>query len=297
MRQVFVYTTDFDYSDEAKVLTYSLQKHHPGCSIFLILCYRDYQNRRYDLIREKFKGFQNLFIHELPEGLGWNKQIKFRYKYACDMAEWGCDSVCVLDADMLCLYNMDMFFNIAQGGTIVACADNMLTKWTRHEIQKYFNEDAPEETSDIQERVSNVPWFFNPRVKRISDMLYEMDAWDDHNQCDYTLLNYFMFKHHVMDITLITNSYQFTNIHHTMLKPDTFAKEFYDRHGRQIYSEQGQRVYMIHGHWRNEAYLSGLMEPMVRNYSWHPKSLEIAQNVINMLRKIYDEYYEEAIKI
>jgi hypothetical protein len=80
-----------------------------------------------------------------------------------------------------------------------------------------------------------------------------------------------------------------------MLKPDTFAKESHDRNGLQIYSEQGMRVYMIHGHWKDEAYLTGLMEPMIRNYSWHKKGIETAQNVVNMLKRVYNEYYDKAI--
>jgi hypothetical protein len=295
LNKAFVYTTDLYYSDEAKVLTYSLQKYHPEIPIFLILCYRDYTDRRYEEIYDKFVCFSNISIHELPDGMSWNKQIKFRYKFACDLSTQGFDSVCILDADMLCLHNMDLFFNIANSGTIVACADNMITKWNKEEIKKYFNEDVTEFTCDIQERVSNVPWFYNPQVSRITDMLYEMDNWDNHEQCDYTLLNYFMFKHKIMDITLVVNSYQFTNIHHTMLKPDTFVKDLYDRHGRHFYSEQGQRVYMIHGHWNNQAYLSELMEPMKRNYSWHPKSIETAQNVVNILERVYKEFYDQAI--
>lgn len=297
MKQAFVLTTDTNYSDEAKVLIYSLRKHHPDVQIFLILCYRNWATRNYEKLIEKFSGYQSppLHIHPLPEGMSWNKQIKYRYKFACDLASKGYDSVCILDADMLCLYKMDKFFQIAAGGIVVACADNMLTKWTNAEIKHYFKQELPEPVNDIQERVSNVPWFFNPQEPLVAAMLYEMDAWDNHDQCDYTLLNYFMFKHKIIDRVLLTNSYQFTNIHHTMLKMDTFAKEFQDRNGPQIYSEQGQRVYMLHGHWRDEAYISGLMEPMIRNYGWHKKCVETAQNVVNMLRRVYDKYYEEAI--
>ena len=54
---------------------------------------------------------------------------------------------------------------------------------------------------------------------------------------------------------------------------------------------------MIHGHWHDPAYLTGLMEPMERNYSWHPRSLGIARNVIAFFQKIYENNYEEAMKI
>ena len=82
------------------------------------------------------------------------------------------------------------------------------------------------------------------------------------------------------------NSYQFTNIHHTMLKPDTYARKTDDG----LYTQMGEPIYMIHGHWQEDKYMKNLMEPMEKNYGNYPNALKYAEAAIREIKKEYDRY-------
>ena len=70
-----------------------------------------------------------------------------------------------------------------------------------------------------------------------------------------------------------------------MLKPETFVR----RTSQGLFSNQGDPVYMIHGHWLYDDYINGLIGPMKKNYS-DPKIIQGAENCIKELKNEFDKY-------
>ena len=103
---------------------------------------------------------------------------------------------------------------------------------------------------------------------------------------DLESINLLIIAMGLLDSVYHLTTYSWNNIHHSQLKPETFAKMTDDG----LYSHQGENIYALHGHWLDEAYVKELINPMIKNYGNIPKAIDTAKNAINDICKVFRSY-------
>jgi len=276
------------YLAEGRVLLNSLNITNPNIPVHVLTT---------DLTEADFK-FPNVQKVVLsPKCTGLNHEFRqirtYRFKYAIELGEKHLKdllafvedpsedfSVLLLDADMFCLRKLDKFFEMAYN-TILCCSNNTLLRYVKKDFDKMYVECDPQ-IDVIFPTFSTVPMFINPI--RFKD--YLQTIWDNKTGNDLETLNLILASKGLLDKTYLLNSYGWTNIHHTMIKPETFIKRTADG----LFSNQGEPVYMLHGHWGDQRYIEELIRPMEKNYGYHRPYIETAKNCIKIIKEEYDKY-------
>jgi len=277
------------YLDEGRVLLNSLQITNPKIPVHVLTT---------DLKEDDFKEFKTVEkVVQSPTCTGMNAEFRqirtYRFKYAIELGEQHVKqqeayiddphedfSVLLLDADMCCLRKLDKFFEMAYH-TILCCSNNTLLRYIKKDFDHMHVSCNP--TIDVTHTTfSSVPIFINPiRFKN-----YLQEIWNNKTGNDLDVPNLVLSSMNLYDKMYLLNSYAWTNIHHTMIKPETFVKKTFDG----LFSNQGEPIYMIHGHWGQQPYLEELIRPMEKNYGYCRKYIEGAANCINIIKAEYDKY-------
>jgi len=283
MKPAFIFPCTRNYVHEARPLVRSLRKWHPDIPVYVTTVERE--DHRVDMAHFEDIEHRHLSIIVAPEeGSEFRRIRTFRFKLALDLAGEH-DALCLLDADMVLIKNIEKFFRIASSGVIVVCSDSTILRYEKQHFEEHHL-DVPDDISVVHPFFSTVPMFINPHDERAAEFFRAV--WENPTGNDLETPNRIAAAKGLGDCMVYVNSYQWTNIHHSMLKPETFARPSDDG----LISYQGQHVYMIHGHWQDPRYYGGqLIEPMEKNY----KSEDVvrAKHAIRAIKHVYDQYVAE----
>lgn len=271
---LIVFPVTKSYLPEAHVLLQSLTKYMYNVPVHIIS-----KDNEADHLLQEFEIVEKV-INE-PVADSEFRQIRTsRFRYAHDVHD-EFTTVCLLDADMLCVYNFEHLFRMADTGTVLTCSNNTLLRYRTKDFDLL---DIPcDPTVDVvHTSFSTVPFFINPTIH--ADFLTQI--WESKSGNDLEAINLLAITNGLMNKVFLLNSYNWTNIHHSCLKTETHIKKVDDGYC----SNQGDRVYMFHGHWLDKNYVKELMEPMVKNYSYYPKHIECAKNCIQVMEAEYKQY-------
>lgn len=274
----FVFPVTRQYLHEARVLVNSLHKWHPEIPIYITTI-----DTEYGIEKKDFNDICDTDIIIAPECDTDFRRIRtFRFKLAMDLKDKH-KVILLLDADMCLFRPIDKFFRIAETGIMIGCSDSTILKYRQNHFKEYHIETKIQEI--IHPFFSTVPLFINPSNERTYEFLKMV--WENPTGNDLEVPNRIVAATGRQDEMILLNSYQWTNIHHSMLKPETHIKMTDDG----LISNQGQFVYMVHGHWQDKHYLEhDLIDPMKKNYNWDEKNIERAYNIVNDIKKEYDKY-------
>jgi hypothetical protein len=280
----FVFPVTKAYVPEAKVLVYSLKKWHPEIPIFITVA----DGTTLDDFKQYGDG---ITIVKSPECDTEFRQIRtHRFKVAAELGEQGYNAVCIVDADMMMVSRIDPFFMMVESGAVLVCSDNTMLRYESKHFRQHFL-DVPDNINVIHTGFSTVPTFVNPQIHK--NLLEEI--WNSKTGNDLETFNLItLLRGYMEDNVVLLNSYQWTNIHHTMLKPETYVRRSVDMHGEHFISYMGERVYMMHGHWLQNGYVDELIDPMKRNYANYPNAVFIAEESVRCLKEVYRRYAAEA---
>lgn len=281
-RYAFIIPVTKNYLHEARPLVKSLFKHNPATDIHIISTEANQPNA---LDGTEFDDLGKIIFFRAPKADTEFRQVRTsRFRYAADIgaADPGYEVVALLDADMLCIRNLDKFFRMASTGTIIASSNNTLLRYQKKDFDK-MHVQAPASIDVVHPTICTVPIFINPNIHRP----FLMEVFNNATGNDLDVPNLLLESMGLMqDHVFLVNSYAWTNIHHSMLKPETFI--MHTQGG--LYSKQGEPVYMLHGHWYDDRYINDLMEPMIKHYGYCQKYIDTARNCIATIKRIYDEY-------
>lgn len=273
-RYVIIVPITKTYLHEGRVLLKSLAVHNGHIPVHVITT---------DLEADVFSQYENVnrVIIEPPCDTEFRQIRTSRFRHAVDIKS-DYDVVCLLDADMCSVRKLDNIFRMAESGTILACSNNTLLRYVKKDFDLMKVKVDPD-IDVVHPTVSTVPVFINPSIHE--DFL--MEIWKNETGNDLDIPNLLMESMGIMDKVFLLNSYAWTNIHHTMLKPEIFIRK---TESEEYYSNQGEPVYMLHGHWLDDNYVKHLMDPMKKNYGYYKKHLECAENCIRTIKNEYSKY-------
>jgi hypothetical protein len=264
------------YMAEGEALLRSLTVHNPDIPVDVISV-----NGQADYLKAKFPNVRQV-VNEPPCDSEFRQVRTSRFRHAADVkAEF--DVCCLLDADMISVRPMKNIFKMAAAGTILACSNNTLFRYL-HKDFELMKVTAPLDINVVHGSFSTVPMFINPTIQEP----FLRAIWENETGNDLDTLNLLIHSLGLYDNSLyLLNSYCWTNIHHSMLKPETYLKATDDGY----YSHQGEPVYMMHGHLHDPRYHAQLIEPMIKNYGYHKPYIDCARNCIGAMVKEYSKYY------
>lgn len=170
---------------------------------------------------------------------------------------WSYYAVCLLDADMFLTAPVDLFFNLAAAGFIVAGSNGMLIDFDRA-YQEQYQCFLDHDHHPYPQTHTTVPLFLGQSDLDWPGALYasrRVDSWDD-----FLYLNLLGIKLGKPEHMLVMPPYAFTGIHHWQVKLETSLREM----GGLLVSGTEEQVYMIHGKWWEENYRRGMWEVMER---------------------------------
>lgn len=226
----------------------------------------------------------SVIVHIAPECDTEFRAVRtYRFYLAKNFKEYS--SVCLLDADMVLFRPINKFFRLSSGGPILVCADSTILRYTKkHFEDEKINVDINKDI--IHPFFSTVPTFINPNDEIACKWIDEI--WNHYSGNDLSIPNMIAAAMDLPEKHMIyLNSYQWTNIHHSMLKPETFVRII----DNKPMSHQGQYVYMIHGHWQDDKYCNELLiDPLIKNYG--EKVANEAKKIVSQLRNLYNEYLD-----
>lgn len=218
-----------------------------------------------------------------------------RFKVAYTMGQVY-EAVCLLDADMFVLANLDTFFHAASNGTIITGSNGMIIDFDKEYQQKY-GIDLGTDRYAYAKIHTTVPIFLPASDLDWFDKLYNsrrIDHWDD-----FLYLNILGIKLEKHKRMITMPPYCFTGIHHWMVKPETSVIE----KSGQILSGTEELVYMVHGKFFDIGWLSDF-EPTMNRYfkdeQINSKGQRRTWYALNLLQKRYKAclcggplYYED----
>jgi hypothetical protein len=206
-----------------------------------------------------------------------------RFRIAADLAD-KFDVIGILDADMVVIRDLTPIFALAHE-VMLFTGNNTLLTYRHKDFERMQLKSPGPDTCTVFPTFCTVPTFINP--KKYGNFLQAIWGADTNpTGNDLESINLLTISMNLMNSMYLLNTYQFSNIHHSMLKPETFVKMTPDG----LYSHQGQPVYSLHGHWLDDRYVNDLIEPMIKNYAHIPKAIDTAKNCINDICKIFKSY-------
>ena len=207
-------------------------------------------------------------------------------------AQYGRDyyAVCLLDADMFLTGPVDLFFDFAAAGFIVAGSNGMMIDFDRAYQEQYQCFLGVDHYPYAQTHTT-VPLFLGQNDLDWPRALYasrRVDSWDD-----FLYLNLLGIKLGKPGHMLVMPPYTFTGIHHWQVKPETSLRE----KGDLLLSGTEEQVYMVHGKWWEENYRRGMwqvMEPYLDNEEMGETSRQRTRAAIDLCYRKFLELDPEA---
>jgi len=153
----------------------------------------------------------------------------------------------VLDADMLVLQDLTMFFDVCAHAEVLIGASNGSNIYfdNRPYIDKPFYHPKT---------ISNVPLFVPRKYAYLYAIIHELFA--KHTAAEFDVTNAVIYRE-CLDRLLVLPPQNWTNIHHYMMKADTHIKQECG-----ALTAQGMPVYAMHGKLWNTGYQEGLVTRM-----------------------------------
>ncbi len=284
-RHAFIIPVTRNYLNKARIFVKSISDHMPDADIWILTHYTEERKVGYNDFADL--GIQNSFVvTTCPKSDTEFREVRtYRFKFAIEISQsQGYDSIGLFDADMLLLRPIYQFFNMAKGGAILVSNNNTLLKYEPKHFKEYGFEC---DRTVIWPTICTVPLFINAVLHKD----YLNAVWEHPSGNDLEIPSMLLPVMNLDNLVHYLNSYCWTNIHHTMLKPETFVKDTQDG----LFSHQGDPIYILHGHWDDDNYVEQLIEPMKKNYGHIPKAVEIAENSIEILRRYYAKYKDEIV--
>lgn len=208
------------------------------------------------------------------------ERFKIAYKHCCKA-----DAVCMLDADIFFLANCDLFFDIAAKGFIVTGSNGMIINFNTA-YQKQYEVDLGVDQFPYTKVHTTAPIWLGRDDLDWFKALYEsrrIDHWDDFLYLN--LLGIKMGKHKRM-ITL--PPYQFTGIHHWMVKPETSVI----KKAGHILAGTEEQVYTVHGKFWDKGWISDFKPTMERYFRDEQIGKKGQQRTWNALQILEDKFKE-----
>lgn len=284
MGRAIIFPATRNCVDEAKALVNSLSETNPDIPVYIITSNRE--DRKIG-----FSDFESIFNHNILDILqeppcdSEFRQIRTsRFRLAAELGN-SYDSVCILDADMVVIRDIGAVFDMAESGTILVGSNNTLLTYRDRDFDRMKIDPPHRPFKEVLASFCTIPMFINPNIHK--DFL--MNIWNESTNPtgnDLESLNLLVLSMGLKNRLYYLPSYSWTNIHHSCLKPETFAKNTDDG----LYSYQGEPIYSIHGHWLEDKYVQDLIDPMQKNYGHIPKAVDTASNAINDLCKKFRSY-------
>jgi len=207
-----------------------------------------------------------------------------RFNVAAEYGK-GYDAICLLDADMYLLGDVDLFFEVAAAGFIITGSNGMIIDFNA-EYQKHYQTDLGRPRWPYKKIHTSAPVFVSPKDLDWFRLLYDsrrIDTWDD-----FLFFNMLGIKLEKYKRMICMPPYAFTGIHHWQVKVETgVLKKGQDVDGDDlILAGTEEAVYMAHGKFWDETYCKDLLTVMygyLERWSMTGKSkqrMEDAQKVL-----------------
>lgn len=179
------------------------------------------------------------------------------------------DNICILDADSFFCNNTDKYFQLADAGFIGAAHNNSFHDFAG-KVKLHHN------------TITNVPLFIKAGHPLIGDVL---NLWiNDGCRCDFEACNRSMPKY--LEQLFVFPSHLWTNIHCSMLKPETACKWHYNR----VMSMQEEAVNMVHGKFWRDDYCEHLIHDISKYYNNDERCVNIAKQSMELIRNEFNKY-------
>jgi len=194
-----------------------------------------------------------LFPNEIQHQVLATAIERFRVAYQAG-AEY--EAVCLLDADMFFLDNVDLFFEIAAKGFIVTGSNGMIINFNTG-YQNQYSLDLGQPEWPYKKVHTTAPIFISPSDLDWFEALYSarrVDSWDD-----FLYLNILGIKLGKYKNMLCMPPYAFTGIHHWDLKVETGLVR---KSSEIVLAGTEEAVYMAHGKFWDESYCKDLLNVM-----------------------------------
>ena len=181
-----------------------------------------------------------------------------RFKYAVEYGKQY-DSICILDADMYFMANVDVYFQIASKGFIITSHNGMIVNFNK-EYQKKYGVDLGSKEYPYLKIHCTVPTWVGPQDLDWFDRLYNSKRIDDFD--DLLFLNVLGIAMGKDKRMISLQAFQTTNIHHFCVKPVTGII----RKGNLITSGVEGEMLSMHGKWWDEPYYKDIATTMERYF-------------------------------
>lgn len=261
------------YYDEGETLIRSLLEHNPDIPVDIITINDEAAGlKEYPNVRQ--------VINEPPCDTEFRRVRTSRFRHAAEVKD-EFDVVCLMDADMVTVRPIRNLFQMAEAGTILVGSNNTILRYMKKDFDLMQVSVNPG-INVVHGSFCTVPLFLNPTIHSA----FLLAVWNSPTGNDLDVPNLLALAMCLQNQLFHLPSYIVLNIHHSMVKPETFIKQT----GQGLYSHQGEPVYMLHGHLGNPAYVAELLEPMKKNYGWHPPYVECARSCIQTLAMEYAKY-------
>jgi len=177
-----------------------------------------------------------------------------RFRYA---VEYGKDyeAICLLDADMTFMSNLNLFWDVASKGFIIGAHNGMFISFGL-EHQRRYGVDLGVDEYPAKKIHTTAPIWLGPQDLDWFDALYKAKRIDSFD--DFLFLNILGIKMGKTDRMITLPPYQLTNIHHFSMKVETGMMRK-GKNGELIMSGTEEEVLMNHGKFWDENYYNDLM--------------------------------------
>ncbi len=283
-KYAFMVSASKHYLPGLKALLNSIEEHGGDADVVLYVTPNfDKEHPRLDL--DVYSSDREI-IWSVSEGV--NSKVEMVVGRFKEFAERGkeYDAVCLLDADMFLTANVDLFFDLAAGGFIVAGSNGMIINFDKA-YQKRAGIDLGVNDWPYAKVHTTVPLFLGPNDLDWFKLIY--DKWTPEGLDDFLLMNVagiFLQKYHRM---IVMPPYAFTGIHHWQMKPETAV---FEKAGILL-SGTEEQVYIVHGQWWVKGWVDGLWETMQRYFDAEgisKRGIARTKKAIDLLQSKFNHY-------
>ena len=246
-----------NYLGELTALLNSIDYHKIDTDVLLL---------SYKLPEDYLKRIQEVFdfhvrIFQAPEGEQTQMTAIERFRIAVEYGK-EYEAICLLDADMTFMSNLNLFWDIASKGFLIGVHNGMLISFNQTHQKQYGINLGVKEYPALKIHTT-APIWLGPQDLDWFDALYKSKRVDSFD--DFLYLNILGIKMG-KDKRMITFSpFKFTNIHHWSMKIETGMMRKVGDIGELILTGTEEEVLMNHGKFTLENYAKDLMLVM-RNY-------------------------------
>jgi len=183
-----------------------------------------------------------------------------RFKYAVEIGK-EYDAICLMDADMFFMSNVDLYFQVASKGFIVTAKNGMIINFNEA-YQKQYNVDLGTSEYPYLKIHTTAPIWLGPNDLDWFDALYQSKRIDSFD--DFLYLNILGIKMGKDKRMISLEPFSTTNIHHFCLKPTTRVLKKTSPEGYFVMSGTEGEMTSMHGKLWIENYYLDLAKSMDR---------------------------------